>query len=146
MKFKLDSCVTKKQVDRLYLLLIRLESGLHIVKFGKSSGKDSVDRMMQIMRDYFMKYRRTFICHIKRDRAIDNDVFKYEAELHEFFRDYRFEPKITFDGSSECFVIPYEAAVDVYDYLLENGLGSLKGLEFNLDAYKEEDTLGEVLF
>ena len=135
MGFKLSDSVTGKQVDRLYLFYIKLKSGLHVVKFGKSSGANSVDRMFQIQRDYFNKYRCTFFCYIKRDRAIEKDVFKYEAELHEFFREYQYKAKIPFDGCTEMFIINYEAALDVYEYLLENGLGSLKGLEYNPDAY-----------
>ena len=141
MTFKLDSSVTDKPVERLYLFYIQFKSGLHVVKIGKSSGKDSLDRMMQIQRDYYQKYRYTFICKIKRDRVVD-DVFKYEAELHRFFKDYQYEAKIPFDGSTECFVVNYEAALDVFEYLLENGLGSLDGIEFNPDAYVvDEDEL-----
>jgi len=146
MRFNLSKLPPEKpQVDRLYLFEIQFKSGLHAVKFGKSSGKDSVDRMLQIQRDYFMKYRWTFLCHIKRDRVVEEDVFKYESELHEFFKDYQFVPEKPFDGSTELFLIDYDAAVDVYEYLLENGLGSLAGMEYNPDAYKKED-FGEVLF
>jgi hypothetical protein len=145
MGFKLSSGRIEREGEgRLYLLWIQLKSGLKVVKFGKSSGSSSVDRMMQIQRDYFMKNRWTFICNLKRDRAVDN-VFQYEHELHEFFKEYQFKPKIPFDGSTEIFIVNWDAAVDVYEYLLENGLGSLEGIEFNPDAYIEED-LGEIPF
>jgi hypothetical protein len=141
MGFKLaDSVVGKPSVvkERLYLFYIRLKSGLHVVKIGKSSGNDSLDRMFQIQRDYYQKYRWTFMCKIKRDRVVEENVFQYEKELHDFFAEYRYEAPIKFDGCSEMFVVHYDAALEVFEYLLENGLGSLEGMEFNPDAYVEE--------
>ena len=123
--------------DRVYLLDITFASGMKCVKIGKSSGKDSLDRMLQIQRDYYNKYRVTFICNIKRDRAVD-DAFRIESELHKFFQDYRYTAKIPFDGSTELFVINIEAAVEAYEYILENGVGSLEGYEYNPEVYKEE--------
>ena len=124
-------------VNRLYIFSIRFESGMEVVKIGKSSGKSSLDRMLQIQRDYFNKYRCTFICRIVRDRECE-DVFKYETELHRFFEEYKYKPKIPFDGSTELFCIPIEAAKEAYMFLLDNGLGSLDNYEYDPEVYKEE--------
>lgn len=129
---------TSSNLDRLYLLDITFASGMKCVKIGKSSGKSSLDRMLQIQRDYYNKYRTTFICSIKRDRPVDN-VFSLETALHRFFSEYQYRPKIPFDGSTELFAIPIEAAVDAYEYLLENGVDSLNEYEYNPDNYKEEE-------
>ena len=123
--------------DRVYLLDITFASGMKVVKIGKSSGKDSLDRMLQIQRDYYNKYRVTFICNIKRDRAVE-DAFQVETALHKFFQDYKYTPKIAFDGSTELFNIHLEAAVEVYEHILENGVGSLEEYEYNPEVYKEE--------
>ena len=124
--------------DRLYIFHITFENGMQVVKIGKASGDHSVDRMLQIQRDYFKTNRVTFLCRIKRDRVVPENVFKYETELHHFFKDYKYTAKSSFDGSNELFVVHPQAAVDVYDYLMENGLGSLDGIEYNPDAYVEE--------
>ena len=124
-------------VNRLYIFSIRFESGMKVCKIGKSSGKSSLDRMLQIQRDYFNKYRCTFICRIVRDREC-KDVFKYETELHRFFKEYQYKAKIPFDGSTELFYVPVKAAKDAYMYLLDNGLGSLDNYEYDPEVYKEE--------
>lgn len=129
----------KPDQERLYIFHIKFDSGMEVVKIGKSSGDNSVDRMLQIQRDYFMRNRCTFICKIKRDRVVPENVFQYETVLHHFFKDYQYTPKSSFDGSSELFAIPLDAAVDVYEYLLENGLDSLDGMEFDPSNYYEEE-------
>lgn len=123
--------------DRVYLLDITFASGMKCIKIGKSSGKSSLDRMLQIQRDYYNKYRVTFICNIKRDRPVD-DAFKVETALHKFFQDYKYTPKIAFDGSTELFCIYPEAAVEALEHILENGVGSLLGYEYNPEVYREE--------
>jgi len=108
----------KQNIKRLYLFEITFESGMKVVKIGKASGRSSVDRMMQIQRDFFNKCRTTFLCRIRRDRPIDKDlVFKYEAEMHKFFREYQYKAPVEFDGHTECFAIPIEDAIKVYEYL-----------------------------
>ena len=139
MKFfdKGNPTIMDTSKGRLYLFHITFESGMQVVKIGKASGKDSVDRMMQIQRAYFKKNRCTFLCRIKRDRPVE-DVFAYETALHHFFADYRYTAKTPFDGSTELFVVHPDAATDVYEYLLEHGVDSLEGMEFDPDAYVEE--------
>lgn len=128
---------TESKQDRVYLLDITFASGMKCVKIGKSSGKSSLDRMLQIQRDYYTKYRVTFICNIKRDRVVE-DAFKVETDLHRFFQGYKYTPKIAFDGSTELFNISIEAATEAYEYILENGVGSLEVYEYNPEVYKEE--------
>jgi hypothetical protein len=128
---------TEPKQDRVYLLDITFASGMKCIKIGKSSGKSSLDRMLQIQRDYYNKYRVTFICNIKRDRPVD-DAFKVESELHKFFQDYKYTPKVPFDGSTELFCIPIEAATEVYEYILENGVDSLKEYKYDPEVYREE--------
>lgn len=123
--------------DRVYLLDITFANGMKCIKIGKSSGKSSLDRMLQIQRDYYNKYRVTFICNIKRDRPVD-DAFRVESELHKFFQDYKYAPKVPFDGSTELFVISIEAAVEAYEHILENGVDSLEAYEYDPEVYREE--------
>ena len=119
------------EVSRLYVLDIELPSGMKVIKIGKSSGHSSLDRMLQIQRSYYHSYRTTFICNIKRDRKCE-DVFKYETELHRFFSEFSYKAKVAFDGSTELFAVPISDAVEAYEYLLDNGLGSLDEYEYEL--------------
>jgi len=108
-----------KQMRRLYLFDITLASGLKVVKIGVASGGSSLDRMMQVNRDYFQKYRTTFAAGIKRDREVPQDqVFKMEAILHRFFKNYQYQAKKKFDGCTELFVVPLQDAVDAMELVL----------------------------
>jgi len=105
---------------RLYLLEIEMPSGMQCVKIGVASGNNSLERMMQVNRDIFMKFRYTAKIGIKRDREVDADVvFKYETMLHRFFRDHQYIPPRKFDGSTELFAVPLEDAVQAFEAVLE---------------------------
>jgi len=140
--YKRDQYLDEKPaIERLYLFSIRFESGMECVKIGKSSGSSSLDRMLQIQRDYFNRNRCTFICRIVRDRPIDKDVFKYESALHRFFEDYRYRPKIAFDGSTELFNINKEEAIEAYEYLLDNRYEALDSYSYEPTTKECEDSL-----
>jgi hypothetical protein len=108
-----------------------MPSGMKCVKIGVRSGSNSVDRMMQVNRDIFNKYRCTAMIRIQRDKALDykKEAFRIESMLHRFFKDYRYTPKKVFDGSTELFCIEVQAAKDALDFALEGN---------NLDEYSYE--------
>jgi len=126
---------TTATLDRLYIFSIRFESGMEVVKIGKSSGKSSLDRMLQIQRDYFNKYRCTFICRIVRDRECD-DVFSKESMLHRFFKEYQYKPHTAFDGSTELFVIGLDEAKMAYKAVLDGE--NLDEYEYDPEIFKAE--------
>jgi len=104
-----------KAKQRLYLLHIELPSGLQICKIGKASGVSSKERMLQICASIYDKFRTTPKISIKLDREVDGDlVFKYEAILHTFFKDYRYETKHKWSGNTESFIIPLEDAKQAF--------------------------------
>ena len=128
-----------KKKQRLYLMEIELPSGMHVCKFGKASGLSSKERMLQINGSIFDKFRYTAKIGIKRDREVDADlVFKYEARLHQFFSDYRYEHNIKWDGISECFVIPLDDAVQAYEAVIE---GMVPDYKYVLPTAEPEDEL-----
>lgn len=112
-----------KQVQRLYLLEITLPSGLVICKIGKASGPSSVTRMMQIVESIYNKFRKTPMIYIKRDREVPDDmVFKYESELHRFFKNYKYETTHKWSGCTEAFCIPLEDAIMAYEAVIEGNV------------------------
>jgi len=109
-----------KKKQRLYIMEITLPSGMVVVKCGKASGHSSKERMMQICSSIYDKFRRTPMIKIQRDREVDSDlVFKYEAIMHRFFMDYKYESKHKFDGISECFVVPLDDMIQAYEAVME---------------------------
>lgn len=143
MFFKRDEGLQAK-TERLYLLDITFESGMKCVKIGKSSGEHSIDRMLQIQRDYFKKYRTTFICKIKRDRSVSSGVFQKETELHQFFSEFRYKPKVAFDGSTELFAISLEGATAAYEFVLDGG--DLSEYEYDPAVYETKEEVDELPF
>jgi hypothetical protein len=116
-----------------------MPSGMKCIKIGVSSGSNSVERMMQINRGIFNKYRCTAMIRIQRDRPLDSrkEAFRLESMLHRFFKDYRYTHKETFDGSTELFSVYIQAAKDALDFALDgNNLD-----EYNYDPldYEEDE-------
>jgi len=108
--------------NRVYIIKCRLENNQgFIYKIGKSSGKNSVDRMMQLIRSFFMNYRYTPIFEIKRDRPCEN-AFAIETQLHQDFRSCKYYHDKKIDGANEWFYVPREdLLLQRYDELLPLG-------------------------
>ena len=114
----LEAQKENKLQDRVYIIKAKLlDTNEFIFKVGKSSGKNSVDRMLQVSRSHFMTYRYIPMMTLKRDRPCDN-AFEIETKLHQLFKDdkYYFDKKI--DGFNEWFYIPEHKLLKVYDELL----------------------------
>lgn len=132
-----DAPIAKR---RLYLFDITLITGMKVVKIGVASHGSSLDRMLQVNRAYYQKYRSTFMCNIKRDREVPADVvFKYETLLHRFFNNYQYTPKVAFDGSTELFAIPLDDAVMAFEAVIN---GEVPDFTYQMPSTKEaEDSL-----
>lgn len=85
-----------------------------VYKIGMTTNPRATDRLMEIVRSYYNKYRETPIAKILRYRSCDN-VFQVEAMLHRYFSDYQSEFEHKFDGCTECFDIDEETVLDIYD-------------------------------
>lgn len=139
MFFKANEGNQVNKVERLYIFEITFATGMQVVKIGKSSGSSSLDRMLSIQRDYYHKYRTTFLCRIKRDRVVEKGVFQKETELHNFFKEFQYRPKAAFDGSTELFCVPLDSAVEAYEWILDGN--SLDDYEYELPESEPEDQL-----
>jgi len=116
----------EKKKRRLYIMEILMPigddaSGLTVIKIGVASGNSSKERMLQICGSIFDAHRRTPMIAIKRDREVPGDkVFKYEAILHAFFKNYKYNFKNKWSGSTECFVIPLDDAKQAFEAVIED--------------------------
>ena len=105
-------------MQRVYIIKCKLrDTNEYIYKIGKSSGKNSVDRMMQLIRSHFMNYRYTPIFEIKRDRPCEN-AFAIETQLHNEFKNYSYYHDKKVDGAGEWFYIREDVLLRRYDELL----------------------------
>ena len=105
-------------MDRVYIIKQKLyDTNEYIFKVGKSSGKSSIDRLMQLIRSHFMKYRYTPFATIKRDRATNN-AFAIETQLHHEFKQYQYYHDKKVDGANEWFYIREDILLRRFDELL----------------------------
>lgn len=107
---------------RLYCMRITTPEEVYY-KFGVASGHSSKERMLQIAASYYDKFRETPIIKVMRDRKVDADVvFKYETTLHQFFSFYQYDAArfFPFSGSTECFTIDEDVAIQAYEATLNN--------------------------
>lgn len=121
---------------RLYCMRITTPDEVYY-KFGVASGHSAKERLLQIAASYYDIHRETPIIKLMRDRKVDPDVvFKFENRLHKFFEHYQLCRDLNrpFDGSTECFTIEVDPALQAYDAVMA-------GMEPGFKYYKEEDKL-----
>lgn len=106
-------------MQRLYILKVKLyDDNKFIYKIGKSSESRSTDRMLEVMRSFFMTNRYLPYLVLKRDRPVEN-AFELETKLHQHFSEYKYYFDKKFDGSNEFFAIPREdILLKAYDDIL----------------------------
>ena len=87
---------------RLYVLKFTLDDGTILYKVGMCNSDRSTDRMMEILRDFFVKYRYVPRCEMRRDKKTIVPLL-LEKHMHSLLDEwsYRFDEK--FNGSTEFF-------------------------------------------
>lgn len=115
MKITKDGLSLQEDLGILYLVYFELD-GKQLVKIGVTS-RTIEERVAEILVSIFKKYREFPYCRPKRFRKTGN-VYEKEAKLHEYFKEYNYEPAKKFSGSTEFFDIPLDDVVKVYENLL----------------------------
>jgi len=121
MKFKIstNSISTKKQKERLYLILFEDSTGSY-VKCGKSSGDSSHKRFISIMESYIIAHKgNCAYAKLLRDVEVD-DVFIKETAFHNKFKDKRHYPKHSFSGYTELFSLDVDEAITAFDSIVNS--------------------------
>lgn len=111
-------------LGRVYVLEITLESGEVIYKIGMTHSPRSADRMMEILRSWFMAYR--YVPHTRCMMDYETGVpLLIEKHLHSLLKEWKWVPDKKIDGAQEMFkdidareVIAYVKDFD-YDLLLQ---------------------------
>jgi hypothetical protein len=116
MKISKDGLSLEEDVGILYIVYFELEEK-QLVKIGVTT-RNIEDRVSEILVSIFKKYREFPYCRPKRFRKTGN-VYEKEAQLHQYFKQYSYEPKNKFSGSTEFFDVPLDEVVEVYEQLLK---------------------------
>jgi hypothetical protein len=115
--FKVSTKNMKEDEGIVYLLEIELEDRL-LVKIGVTARKKVEDRVVEILTGIWKKYRIFPRCYVKRYRKT-SEIFNKETILHRYFKDYQYETKHIFGGSTEMFDISLDSAVEAYEKVLK---------------------------
>jgi len=93
---------TTKNYGRLYAIKLTFPGDLIVYKVGMTESDRSANRMMEILRSWFMAYR--FIPHteLKLDREV-LDPRGMEKTAHKVLEDFRWIPDKKVDGGTEMF-------------------------------------------
>lgn len=125
---KNKKCSVEKDSNLVYILKVQLATGQVLYKIGVSKEKRHMDRMMEVLKDFFIKYRYVPFTSMKRFRVFP-DAYEVERLLHKKYKhcNYTFDKK--FCGSTEFFVIDDECKlIEDYDKMHSEKEIHIKGI------------------
>jgi len=102
------------EFGRLYVIKMILKDGTEVHKVGMTNSDRSTDRMMEILRSFFMKYRYVPYTELRRDKKV-RIPYIVETYMHNLLEEYSYTFDKKFDGSSEYFSIDEEAFLEYLD-------------------------------
>lgn len=110
---------------RLYVIKLVLENNDVVHKIGMTHYSRSTDRMMEILRSWFVQYRYVPLAKLRLDYAT-GVPFLFEQHMHKVLKEFKWVPSKKVDGAQEMFhcldekvVIDYIKNFD-YQLLMED--------------------------
>lgn len=92
----------RREVGRIYVIRMELPDGLIVHKIGMTNSDRAVDRMMEILRSWFMRFRFVPYCELKLDMNT-NYPKELERHIHKILKHKQFIPHMKVDGGTEMF-------------------------------------------
>ena len=102
--FSTKTDIEDESAGILYILYIRLEDGTEVQKIGVTQRPKIQERVVEILASFFMSFRYFPYCYPKRFKTT-SDVYKKEAMMHTYYKEYSHEFEKRFGGSTEFFTI-----------------------------------------
>ncbi len=94
--------VEPPSTGRLYIIRLVLDDQDIIHKIGMTHSPRSADRMMEILRSWFMKYRYIPNARLKLDFETGVPLL-FEQHMHDVLKDWKWVPDKKVDGAQEMF-------------------------------------------
>lgn len=91
----------KKDLGRLYVIKIITDNG-PIYKIGMCRNSRSTDRMMEILRSWFVKFRYVPRSELKLDKETGHPR-ELEYHIHKILKHKKYEPEYKVEGHTEMF-------------------------------------------
>ena len=102
---------TRQDIGRIYVVKLVLPDNTVVHKVGMCNSDRSADRMMEILRSWFMQFRFVPYTELKLDIQCHNAI-QVEKYIHKILKPLAFIPNFKVQGSTEMF-----ADVDEYRLL-----------------------------
>ncbi len=93
----------RQDIGRLYVIKMVLPDDTVVHKIGMTNSNRSVDRMLEILRSWFMNFRFVPYTEMRLDMECQ-DPGKLEAHIHHVLESKRFVPNHKVEGGTEMFV------------------------------------------
>lgn len=93
----------RQDLGRIYVIKMVLPDDTVVHKIGMTHSNRSTDRMLEILRSWFMKFRFVPYTELRLDMECQ-DAAKLESHIHQILRHNRFTPTHQVDGGTEMFV------------------------------------------
>ena len=97
------SFATRRDVGRVYVIKMILPGELVVHKIGMCKSSRSTDRMMEILRSWFMKFRFVPHSELKLDMETGRPL-EIEAHIHKVLYHKRYVPEHKVSGGTEMFI------------------------------------------
>ena len=99
-----DNSVPKEKRDnRLYIYRMQLDDGPLVYKVGVSCHPNMVDRLLEVLRAFYMRYRYIPMSDCLKYIKCEN-AYEVEAACHAKLKEFKYEFDKKFSGSTEMFV------------------------------------------
>lgn len=92
----------RKDIGRVYVIRMTLDSGLVVHKIGMTKTDRAIDRMMEILRSWFMRFRYVPYTKLCMDQKVF-DPAKFEKFIHAVLAHKKYIPHMKVDGYTEMF-------------------------------------------
>lgn len=93
----------RKDIGRIYVIRIELPDDTIVHKIGITRSDRTVDRMMEILRSWFIRFRFVPYSELRLDMKTFYPT-EIEKHIHRMLRHKRFIPHMKVSGGSEMFV------------------------------------------
>ena len=93
---------SRKDIGRVYVIRMELPDDSIIHKIGMCRSDRATDRMMEVLRSWFNKYRFVPYTTLRIDMETSRPL-ELEAHMHKMLKAYQFQPSCKVDGGTEMF-------------------------------------------
>ena len=94
---------TRRDIGRIYVIRMELPDGYVVHKIGMTKSDRALDRMMEILRSWFSRFRFVPYTELKLDMQTGYPK-ELETHIHKILSNHQFHPHMKVDGGTEMFI------------------------------------------